>query len=171
MDLRAVMPASGAVPVAGRSQMRLDYFFGREIHRWAEYRSLDIMKKMPTYHDRSIHLSNCLLIAADEAGADVDRLSREILRAHWVHDADVSSCTDLSRICERIGLAAGPLLARAESSAVKRTYAANTQEAIDRSVFGSPTYFVGGDMFYGQDRLELVERALDTPFAGKWPLR
>jgi 2-hydroxychromene-2-carboxylate isomerase len=36
-------------------------------------------------------------------------------------------------------------------------------------VFGSPTYFIDGDMFYGQDRLELVERALQTPFAGAWP--
>ena len=39
-----------------------------------------------------------------------------------------------------------------------------TQEAIDRSVFGSPSYFVDGDMFYGQDRLEMVERALDRPY-------
>ena len=42
-------------------------------------------------------------------------------------------------------------------------------QAIDRSVFGSPTYFVDGDMFYGQDHLEMVERALERPFAGAWP--
>ena len=39
-----------------------------------------------------------------------------------------------------------------------------TEEAIERSVFGSPTYFVDGDMFYGQDRLELVERAIGKPY-------
>tara|TARA_B100000586_G_C19954093_1_gene360881 strand:- start:130 stop:285 length:156 start_codon:yes stop_codon:yes gene_type:complete len=43
-------------------------------------------------------------------------------------------------------------------------YAENTKEAIDRSVFESPTYFVDGDMFYGQDHLELAERALVKHF-------
>jgi 2-hydroxychromene-2-carboxylate isomerase len=45
----------------------------------------------------------------------------------------------------------------------------NTAEAIERSVFGSPTYFVDGDMFYGQDHLELVAHACQAPFGGKWP--
>ena len=44
-------------------------------------------------------------------------------------------------------------------------YEANTNTAIRHSVFGSPTYFVDGDMFYGQDNLCLVERALSHPFA------
>jgi 2-hydroxychromene-2-carboxylate isomerase len=57
----------------------------------------------------------------------------------------------------------------ASDSGIQAIFHANTEEAVQRSVFGSPTYFVDGDMFYGQDRLELVERALRTPFAGKWP--
>ncbi|MDE0808541.1 MAG: DsbA family protein, partial [Alphaproteobacteria bacterium] len=48
-------------------------------------------------------------------------------------------------------------------------YEANTKEAIERSVFGSPTYVVDGDMFYGQDRLEMVERALSKPFTTRLP--
>ncbi|MDZ4134700.1 MAG: DsbA family protein, partial [Paracoccaceae bacterium] len=69
----------------------------------------------------------------------------------------------------KAGLDPAPLLAAAVSPETLATYAANTDEAIRRSVFGSPTYFVGGDMFYGQDHLELVERALRQPFAGGWP--
>ena len=53
-----------------------------------------------------------------------------------------------------------PLLEISNSKEVLKIFAENTKEAIDRSVFGSPTYFVDGDMFYGQDHLELVERAL-----------
>jgi 2-hydroxychromene-2-carboxylate isomerase len=52
---------------------------------------------------------------------------------------------------------------------VQATYETNTEEAIRRSVFGSPTYFVDGDMFYGQDHLAQVERALRQPYAGDWP--
>ena len=56
------------------------------------------------------------------------------------------------------------LLAKAGSAEIKAQYERNTGEAIERSVFGSPTYFADGDMFYGQDRLELVERALKQPY-------
>ena len=62
-----------------------------------------------------------------------------------------------------------PLLDNALSPDVQRIYQANTEEAIQRSVFGSPTYFVDGDMFSGQDHLEMVERALQRPYAGIWP--
>ena len=50
------------------------------------------------------------------------------------------------------------------SAEIQAVHKANTDEAIKRHIFGSPTYYVDGDMFYGQDRLELVERALATPF-------
>jgi len=62
------------------------------------------------------------------------------------------------------------LLDAALSPETRAVYEANTTEAIRRSVFGSPTYFVHGDMFYGQDRLELVERTLKQPFDGAWLL-
>lgn len=51
-----------------------------------------------------------------------------------------------------------------DSKEVLDIYDANTKEAIEMLVFGSPTYVVGGDMFYGQDHLEIVERALSKPF-------
>jgi 2-hydroxychromene-2-carboxylate isomerase len=57
-----------------------------------------------------------------------------------------------------------PLLALSETEDILQTFKANTVEAIERSIFGSPTYIVDGDMFYGQYRLELIERALHKPF-------
>jgi len=47
---------------------------------------------------------------------------------------------------------------------VQGEFTANTEEAIERGVFGSPTYVVDDEMFYGQDRLMMVERALELPF-------
>jgi 2-hydroxychromene-2-carboxylate isomerase len=49
-------------------------------------------------------------------------------------------------------------------AATSAPVSANTAEAIARGIFGSPTYFVRGDMFYGQDRLEMLERAISRPF-------
>jgi 2-hydroxychromene-2-carboxylate isomerase len=51
---------------------------------------------------------------------------------------------------------------------IQQVYRANTDEAIRRSVFGSPTYVVDGDMFYGQDHLEMVERELGQPYVARW---
>lgn len=171
MDLRAVMPASGSPAMVNRSQFHMDYFFQREIVRWAEYREIDVMDVIPTHHANDINFANCVLIAADEAGLDIDALCEEMLRAHWVDDADVASKADLKKICQTVGIETASLFERATSPSVQDIYQANTQEAIERGVFGSPTYFVGDDMFYGQDRLDLVARALDKPFKGKWPIR
>jgi len=68
-------------------------------------------------------------------------------------------------LADNTGLDGAALQDAAQSSAVQAQHQANTDEAIARNIFGSPTYFVGEDMFYGQDRLHMVERALTTPFA------
>lgn len=70
----------------------------------------------------------------------------------------------LIRIASEAGYDAAQLVDLARDPDIQATLKANTKEAIVRSVFGSPTYFVDGDMFYGQDRLEHVDRALRKPF-------
>ena len=67
----------------------------------------------------------------------------------------------LETLAKGVDVDPAPLLDAALSDEVAQIYEVNTEEAIERSVFGSPTYFIDGDMFYGQDRLEMVERALD----------
>ena len=61
------------------------------------------------------------------------------------------------------------MIAISGSKEVLDIYEANTKKAIEMSVFGSPTYVVDGDMFYGQDHLEMVERALSKPFTLRIP--
>jgi len=101
---------------------------------------------------------------------DIGDLAHAMLEGHWRYDADLADRDTLVKLAQGVGVDPEPLLAAALSDEVEAIYKANTREAIDRSVFGSPTYFVNGDMFYGQDHLELVERALKQPFMGDWPL-
>lgn len=171
MDLRKVIAAVYPEPGvhAFRSPERSAYFFGREIERWAELRGATVMKGRPTHHDNGIRLCNCVLIAGLQAGLDIGPLAHAMLEAHWRDDADLADAATLARLGRNLGVETDSLLEDAESTPVQAAYEANTQEAIERSVFGAPTYFVGGDMFYGQDHLEMVERALDKPFAGTWP--
>ncbi len=148
-----------------RSGAHTAYFFGREIARWGEWRDLPIMAGRPTFHDNPLNIAGGLIIAAQNAGLDVDELSFNILQSHWHLDSDIADHKTLHDIAATQGLDADTLLKAALSDDVQRQYSANTTEAIARDVFGSPTYFVQGDMFYGQDRLEMVERALVQPFS------
>lgn len=168
MDLRAVVAATGPGPHNSRTPERRAYFSGREIERWAEARGVDILP-WPTHHDHEIATSNGMLIARLLQGLDVDALAHRFLEAHWRDDADLADADTLTALARDVGVDAAPLLDAVRSPDVRAVYAANTKEAINRSVFGSPTYFVDGDMFYGQDHLDLVARALEKPFKGAWP--
>lgn len=168
-DLRRIVPAYGAPDFKNRSKAHLRYFFGREIERWAEHRDAPVGSLRPTFHDHDITLPNCFLIAAMEHGHVVDELSHVLLEAHWRDDADLADPDTLARLAERVGVDPAPLLPAAGTSTIRTLYERYTDEAIARGVPGSPAYFVDGDMFYGQDHLELVERALREPFATGWP--
>ena len=165
ISLSPVVEAVGGLSFADRTRAHVDYFFGREIERWAEMRRVEILNHRPTYHDNSLNLSNGMLIAAIVQNADIDTLADAVLQAHWRDDIDLADAVSLSLAAESRGIDAAPLLAAAMSPSVQAIHKANTAEAIKRNVFGSPTYFLDGDMFYGQDHLELIERALQTPFA------
>jgi len=165
VELSPVVEAAGGLPFAARTQAHVDYFFGRDIEHWAEYRGVPVIHRRPTHHDAPLALANGAIIAAQEAGQGADALAHRILGAHWRDDADISDPGTLARLVAECGLDADAVLSAARSAPIEALHRANTEEAIARQIFGSPTYVVGGDPFYGQDRLELVARALERPFA------
>lgn len=163
--LSPVVEAVGGLCFADRTRAHVDYYFGREIERWAEMRNAPILGHRPTFHDNSLDLSNGMLIAATEQGADIDALADAVLRAHWVEDIDLADPASLAKVAECIGIDVKPLLDAALSEPIQAIHVANTKEVIARNVLGSPTYFLDGAMFYGQDHLEMLERAIVTPLA------
>ena len=169
VDLDPVVAAVGSTAFAQRPPAHRAYYFGREIERWGEHRGVEIMRGLPTHHRKDMTLPNGMLIAGIRQGRNVDRLAHAMLEAHWRDDADIADRETLAGLARAVGFAPEPLLEAAGSAEVLAALNANTKEAIARSVFGSPTYFVDGDMFYGQDRLEMVERALRQPYTGVWP--
>ncbi|WP_104017199.1 2-hydroxychromene-2-carboxylate isomerase [Roseovarius nitratireducens] len=169
IELSPVVEAAGGQPFAGRTQAHVDYFFGRDIEHWAEYRGVAVIHRRPTHHDAPLALPNGAIIAAQDAGQGADALAHAILGAHWRDDADISDPATLAPLIAGCGLDPDAILAAARAAPVQALHRTNTEEAIARHVFGSPTYVVGGDPFYGQDRLALVERALTRTFApGTW---
>ena len=170
-DLKRGMAGAKSTPSAERTDAQRAYYFGREIERWTELRNVPCLPTAPPSHWNDYTTANRLLIAASQTEQGADALAHALLSGHWVDSADLADRGTLHRFAKTAGHNADALLAAADSDAMAAAYEANTNEAIARSVFGSPTYFVDGDMFYGQDHLEMVERALKQPYAGDWPLK
>lgn len=130
-----------------------------ELKRWC--RKLDIpVNPSPAFMCPNADLASCVVIAADQTGAPVADLSKAILHAEWVEDRDISSATTLAEIIRAQHLDADALLAFARRPEVERLYRRYTDGAVAAGVFGSPTYVYRGELFWGQDRLDMLEEAI-----------
>jgi len=165
---RVVTAVSGSF-FGNQTDRHQQYFFDRELERWAEHRNVPIIKHRPTYHDQDMTLPAKVLVAAQDNGYNVDLLSQRMFEAHWSDDADISDQIVLHTLIDKMGIDPVHLINKSSESHYQDIYERNTNEAVARSVFGSPTYFAAGDMFYGQDHLELLERAIGQPYKGEWP--
>jgi 2-hydroxychromene-2-carboxylate isomerase len=163
IDLSRVVPAAGSVPFAERSATLRAYQFGREVERWSEWLDIPVIVD-PVHHYGDRELPSGLVLAAQQAGCDVDALSDAILTALWRDDRDIAEPAVLADIAAGVGIDAVPLLERALAPDLRAEFEGATTEAIRIGVLGSPTYGVDGELFYGQDRLMFVERHLERPF-------
>jgi len=98
-----------------------------------------------------------MVIAAMRRGLDWSTLSYAILRAVWAEDRDIADHATLVAIANENGMDGKALLAATEDAAVQAEYLSNTEEAIRIGVFGAPTYVFDGELFWGQDRLQMLE--------------
>ncbi|WP_299723200.1 DsbA family protein [uncultured Tateyamaria sp.] len=164
IPLSPVVEAQGSLPFRARTQGHVDYFFGREIERWAEWRGVEVVPFRPTFHDADYTLASGMIMALGDRGEAVDAMAHALLQAHWRDDADLSDVATLRAFAEGLGHDATALMAQAQSDEIAARYAQNAQDALAAQVMGSPTYVLDGEAFYGQDRLEMLERALTQPF-------
>lgn len=158
VDLPEVYRRTGGVLLSQRSQARQDYRI-TELKRWCHKLGIDV-NPLPKYMCPNADLASCVVIAADLQGMPVLDLYKAILRAEWCEERDVSSEATLRDILTALGLNAAQCLVAARSSEVQAVYRRNTDEAIAAGVFGSPSYVFEGELFWGQDRLEMLEEAI-----------
>lgn len=100
------------------------------------------------------------LVVAAGAPESVGALVLALFRAVWVDDRDPSDPAVLADVANGVGLDGAALVGAIDDAAVKDALRANTDDAIARGVFGAPSFFVGDQLFWGNDRLDFVERAL-----------
>jgi 2-hydroxychromene-2-carboxylate isomerase len=139
-------------------ELRKASYYEKDLQDWARLCGIAIGKP-PVFPVRAVAVMRCV-VAADEDGALV-RFSRAAFEAYWGRLEDIGRREVLIAVAAQAGLDGDRLLARSESAAVKDRLRSNTDELISRGGFGSPTMFVdGSDMYFGNDRLPLVEAAL-----------
>lgn len=158
VNLPEVYARTGGVLLGQRAPARQQYRI-TELARWC--RKLDIhVNPLPKYMCPNADLASGIVIAVDAQGLPVLALYKAILRAQWCEERDISSETTLREILTGQGFDADATLARARSTQTQETYRRNTDEAVAAGVFGSPSYVFDGEVFWGQDRLQMLEVAV-----------
>jgi 2-hydroxychromene-2-carboxylate isomerase len=133
-------------------------YYEKDLADWARLCGIAIGRP-PVFPVRAVAAMRAV-IAADEAGALVP-FARAVFEAYWGRLEDISQAAVLEAAAAAAGLDGASLLVRSAASEVKDRLRTNTEELIARGGFGSPTLFVGkNDMYFGNDRLPLVEAAL-----------
>ncbi len=93
-------------------------------------------------------------------GSDFPRYVATVFRAMWAEPRNLGDPVELAAVLRQAGFDADAFQAMVNDAAVKEQLKKNTEEAVARGVFGAPTFFVGEEMYWGQDRLEFVAEAL-----------
>jgi carboxymethylenebutenolidase len=153
-----VFKVSGGLPLGQRAPQRQAYRM-MELRRWREELGIPLNLE-PKFFPVDDSLAACMVVALGQRGGDMGALSGACLEAVWAEERDIADPATLVAIAGEQGLDGAELLAAARTPAAKAGYQANTDAAIAAGVFGAPTFVIGDQLFWGQDRLDFVARAL-----------
>ncbi len=165
-DFQAVVPKTGGIPLRTRPEPRRSYH-ALELDRWRKYLGMPL-QLTPKYYpvdgepDGWNKPAGWMVIAAQEAGLDAPRLSHALLRALWAEERNTSDPAVRREIALENEIDGDALLSAERGSLVQSLYQRYSGEAETLGVFGAPTYLLEGERFWGQDRLEFLDRALDA---------
>ena len=158
-DLGKVFAISGGLPLAKRAPQRQAYRL-TEMQRWSEHLAVP-MHLQPTFFPVAADPAALMIIAAQLAhGTEAAlNLSGAIMRAVWAEQKNIADADTLAGLAFDCELDGKQLLKSSETASVQADYDRFTNEAIPANVFGVPWFVYQGESFWGQDRLDFLERA------------
>jgi len=158
VDFGKIFSLSGGLPLGQRAAQRQAYRLV-DLARWRDH--LDIPLNLhPEFFPTAEASAARMVTTLGLQGGDTGALASAILRAVWAGQKDIGEDDVLVQLANDCGLDGAALLAAKDNEATITAFNENTEEAIELGVFGAPTYELDGELFWGQDRLELLERAL-----------
>jgi len=166
-DFQSVVPKTGGVPLRTRPEPRRRYHEA-ELDRWRKYLGMPLVLQ-PKHYPQQMpadpnwnKYAGWMVIAAQRLELDALPLSHAILRALWAEERDISRADVRQAIAEENGYDGTSLLVAETSAPVQLLYRQFSAEAEELGVFGAPTFVIGDELFWGQDRLDFVDRRLDA---------
>jgi 2-hydroxychromene-2-carboxylate isomerase len=151
---------TGGLPLAKRHPARQRYRMV-ELQRWRDKRGLKFHLQ-PANWPFNGRLADGLVVAAVEAGKNPDAFLRRAFAGVWEDQLNLADAATLTKMADDCGLSGKELVERSGSEAITAAYEQNRQDAIAADVFGSPAYVLEGEVFWGQDRIELLADALKS---------
>ncbi|MEK9725933.1 MAG: 2-hydroxychromene-2-carboxylate isomerase [Rhodospirillaceae bacterium] len=155
-----VITDNGGIFLRTRPQPRQDYH-AVELARWSKHLGIPLNLQPKFYPCRTIETAAGAMIATQRAGLDARAFSFAIQRALWAEDRDIADVETLKALArETVGNAGAELVADPLTPEIRAIWEGNLAEAQRIGIFGTPTYVYRGELFWGQDRLEFLERAI-----------
>ena len=158
MALLEAFDRTNTARLPDRHQTRKDYRM-LELQRWREKRGLDF-NLQPAHWPFPFETADRMVIAATGAGQNPAGFIRNVFKGAWEEERNMSEEAELVAAADAAGLSCLELLEAAKSDATAEVYRANTEEFLEIGGFGAPSWFLNGEMFWGQDRLDLLEDAI-----------
>ena len=160
VDFGTIFAGSGGLPLPKRSPQRQAYRL-QELARWRDQLGIPI-RIQPKHFPASEALSSGCVIGLRETQGDAPaiRLAHAVLKALWEQERDPGERETLAALIGECGLDPAAVLALGAEPRWAAMREADTAAALARGVFGAPTYVIGEDIFWGQDRLDFVAKRL-----------
>lgn len=161
-DLGRVFSLSGGLPLSKRAPQRQAYRLA-ELARWSAHLTVPLNTQPKFFPAPPEQASKLIIAARTSLGASPAlALAGAIMRALWAEEKNIADDATLVQVADLCGFDGRMLLKSAETAGVQEQLDKNTDEAAAANVFGAPWYIVDGEAFWGQDRLDFVERALTS---------
>jgi len=160
IDFGPVFAVSGGLPLPKRAPQRQAYRM-MELKRWRDHLGVKTTLEPKFFPANEVPAAKCV-IALREQGrmADAIKLAHAVLAALWAEEKDTGDPATLRAIIAECGIDADALIMASQALEIAGKREAYTKQAIDRGVFGAPSFVIDGEIFWGQDRLDFVDRKL-----------
>jgi len=154
VNIIEIFSKTGGILLKQRSEERQHYRLV-ELTRWSKHLNIKI-NLHPEHLHASDHLANKVIIALNEMNIDPGSISETFARAIWLEDQDISDISVVSSLLLNHGIDPEPLIVNAQSQTIEDKFSKETQLAIADGIFGVPSYVAKEQIFWGQDRLDLL---------------
>jgi carboxymethylenebutenolidase len=160
VDFTAIFAGSGGLPLARRSPQRQAYRL-QELPRWRDHLGIPIQIEPAFFPCNELPAACCVIAVRESVGDQAAiKLAHRVLKAVWQEEKNPGDPVVLAELISDVGLDADEVIGLGSEPRWAERRIADTNDALGRGVFGAPSYVIGNEIFWGQDRLGFVERRL-----------